>query len=237
MLRFISNILVIGILILLQACGGMPDKSQLLEQARATYAKAEATSTSEQKYTLAEAKIALTQAEQSQNEHDRQAFARLAIAKSKLAMDNTQSSSSQPKSKPSLRTKQPPSVTVTSHQTAQGMTFILPSTALFAENQADLEQIPAIQQIAQFLHKHPHQQALIEGHTQQRGHHDFNQGLSYRQANAVRFALMRQGIESNRIIVKGLGATRPMARDYSAQNQRVQVTISQPLNNDVARTW
>ena len=236
MLRFISNILVLGVLILLQACGGMPDKSQLLEQARATYAKAEATSTSEQKYTLAEAKIALTQAEQSQNEHDRQAFARLAIAKSQLAMDNTQSPPPL-KKKPTRQKSQPPAVAVKSYQTNQGTAFILPTEALFAENQTELEKIPAIQQIAQFLRKHPHQQALIEGHTQQQGHHDFNQGLSYRQANSVRFALMRQGIESNRIIVKGLGATRPMARDYSAQNQRIQVTISQPLNNDVASTW
>lgn len=228
---------MMSILGLLTACGGMPDKSQLLEQARATYAKAETVSSQAQKYTLAEAKIALTQAEQSQNEHDRQAFARLAIAKSKLAMDDAVNAPSA--TTPAPKQEPPPEVPFKSYQTEQGVAFVLPSNPLFDEKQTDLEKIPAIQQIAQFLNQHPHQHALIEGHTQQQGHRDFNQGLSYRQANAVRFALMRQGIESNRIIVKGLGSSHPMAKTYGTQNgqERIQVTIAQPLNNEVASAW
>ncbi|WP_353573383.1 OmpA family protein, partial [Candidatus Albibeggiatoa sp. nov. BB20] len=220
-------------LFLLQACGGIPDKNQLLEQARTTYAKAESMpSAAEQKYTLAEAKIALKQAEQSQNERDIQEFARIAIEKSNLAMAKVDK---QPKKAISLlhslrepTTSPPPSIKMESYKINNGMAFVLPSPPLFDENQKKLEDLAAIQQIAQFLQKYPKQQALIEGHTAARGSSDFNDGLSYRQANSVRFALMRQGIASNRLIVKGLGSSQPIANNR-LKNPRIQVTVSNPI--------
>jgi outer membrane protein OmpA-like peptidoglycan-associated protein len=218
-------LLIITIICLLQACGGIPDKNQLLEQARSTYAKAEAMPTAvEQKYTLAEAKIALTQAENANNVQDIKEFARIAIEKSKLAMSKLD----EPTIKPKPVRPKPPHVAATSYKTQNGMAFILPTTTLFDENQLDLEEIPAIQQIAQFLQKNPQQLALIEGHTNKQGHSDFNYGLSYRQANAVRFALMRQGVASNRLIVKGLGSSRPLANNPQ-QSQRIQVTVSNSI--------
>ncbi|MEK7990536.1 MAG: OmpA family protein [Thiotrichaceae bacterium] len=218
-------------LFLLQACGGIPDKNQLLEQARTTYAKAEAMpSAAQQKYTLAEAKIALKQAEESQNERDIQEFALIAIEKSKLAMNSVEQESqlgllSKPKPRKFIA---PPSVPMQSYKINNGVAFILPSTPLFDENQQKLEDLASIQQIAQFLQKYPKQQALIEGHTAVRGDRDFNDGLSYRQANAVRFALMRQDIASNRIIVKGLGSSQPITSGRS-KNPRVQVTVSNAI--------
>jgi outer membrane protein OmpA-like peptidoglycan-associated protein len=218
-------------LFLLQACGGIPDKNQLLEQARTTYEKAESMPVNaEQKYTLAEAKIALTQAEQSENEHDIKEFARIAIEKSKLAMKSVEQKS-QLTSLSNLKPKQfiaPPSVAMKSYKTNNGISFILPSTPLFDENQEKLEDLDEIKQIAEFLQKHPKQQALIEGHTAVHGNRDFNEGLSYRQANAVRFALMRQGIASNRLIVKGLGSSQTITNGRS-KNPRIQVTISNTL--------
>lgn len=224
-------LLIITIICLLQACGGIPDKNQLLEQARSTYAKAEAMPTAvEQKYTLAEAKIALTQAENSNNIQDIQEFARIAIEKSKLAMGKKSAMGKldEPTTKLKPVRPKPPHVVATSYKTQNGMAFVLPTTTLFDENQLDLEKIPAIQQIAQFMQKHPQQLALIEGHTNKQGHSDFNYGLSYRQANAVRFALMRQGIASNRLIVKGLGSSRPVTNN-PLQSQRIQVTVSNSI--------
>lgn len=226
-----SLIALFSCLLLLQACGGIPDKNKLLEQARLTYAKAESMpSAAEQKYTLAEAKIALQQAEKSRNERDIQEFARIAIEKSELAISHL---SKQPKKIIPRQNLLPqksvaPSVQVESYQIENGVAFILPSKPLFDENQKNLEELDAIQQIAQFLKKYPRQQALIEGHTATRGSSDFNDGLSYRQANAVRFALMRQGIASNRLIVKGLGSRQSFSNNRS-QQPRVQVTISKTI--------
>jgi outer membrane protein OmpA-like peptidoglycan-associated protein len=216
---------------LLQACGGIPDKNQLLKQARITYAKAESMPTAvEQKYTLAEAKIALEQAEESQNERDIQEFARIAIEKSQLVMEKAEKTPLIASNLTTLKQKspKPPAVTVETYEVNNGVGFVLPTNKLFAENQVELEDLAAIKQIAQFLQENPKQQALIEGHTTTNGSSDFNIGLSYRQANAVRFALMRQGIASNRLIVKGLGSSQ-FVTNNRLKKPRIQVTVSNTI--------
>ncbi len=210
--------LFIALIVLLQACGGMPDKNQLLEQARLTYEQAESMPTDErQKYTLAEAKIALKQAEESQNKRDIEEFARIAIEKSKLAMENSHKQTITQKS----QSVAVPQVAVESYETSNGLVFILPSKDLFAEHQVELENLAVIRQIAQFMQKNPTKHALIEGYTNQHDNVDFNQGLSYRRANAVRFALMRQGIKSNRLIVK----TRQPTFINHSQKQYIKLTV------------
>ena len=42
-------------------------------------------------------------------------------------------------------------------------------------------------------------EVVIEGHTDSAGTEDYNQGLSERRANAVRDALIAEGIEGSRI--------------------------------------
>lgn len=222
-----SNLIILSCLILLQACGGIPDKDQLLEQARSAYEKAESMpATAEQRYSLEEAKIALQQAEKSDNARDIKEFARIAIEKSKLVIRSEESDFLTTLSHD--RRKIAPPIHMKSYENRHEAGFLLPSQALFDENQKELQHLAEIKKIAQFLKKNPRQQALIEGHTSSQGSTDFNHGLSYRQANAVRFALMRQGIASNRLIVKGLGSSRPIASSHT-KNQRIQVTISNAI--------
>lgn len=68
---------------------------------------------------------------------------------------------------------------------------------------------------------------LIEGHTDALGSHDFNLVLSYKRAEAVKRFLVGKGIDSSRLITRGLAATQLHDRDnpYSSLNRRVQFSV------------
>lgn len=84
--------------------------------------------------------------------------------------------------------------------------------------------------LAQFLGKYPGRGALIEGHTDNVGNDDYNQGLSQRRADSVRNYLQNHGIASSRLSSSGKGETLPIAGNDSAsgrqQNRRVEVIIT-----------
>jgi outer membrane protein OmpA-like peptidoglycan-associated protein len=71
---------------------------------------------------------------------------------------------------------------------------------------------------------------VVEGHTDDRGTVMGNEVLSLNRANAVRDYLVRQGVESSKISAVGLGATRPLANNASAENRannrRVEIIIA-----------
>lgn len=86
-----------------------------------------------------------------------------------------------------------------------------------------------INMIADFLKQHLNFKVILEGYTDNLGNFQHNQGLSERWASDIKFALMKRGISSNRMIVKGLGETSPIASNYSAagreKNRRVELVI------------
>lgn len=70
---------------------------------------------------------------------------------------------------------------------------------------------------------------LVEGHTDNIGTAAYNQQLSIKRANAVRDALIKNGVPAEKIDAKGYGFDKPVAsnktKDGRAQNRRVEITI------------
>jgi outer membrane protein OmpA-like peptidoglycan-associated protein len=61
---------------------------------------------------------------------------------------------------------------------------------------------------------------VVEGHTDERGSKEDNQQLSLRRAEAVRRFLMAQGIASTRLLAKGYGDSKPVARHCARLTRR-----------------
>jgi outer membrane protein OmpA-like peptidoglycan-associated protein len=83
--------------------------------------------------------------------------------------------------------------------------------------------------LAVFLNKYMDRTALIVGYTDNIGGEDYNLGLSQRRADAVKFYLVNQGVDSGRLNASGMGKGSPVADNSSAtgrqQNRRVEVVI------------
>lgn len=80
---------------------------------------------------------------------------------------------------------------------------------------------------AQTLKDEPALKATIEGHTDSVGSDAYNLKLSERRANAARDYLVSQGVDASRITTMGLGESKPIASNDTAegraQNRRVEV--------------
>jgi|GEM_PF-2513594 len=83
---------------------------------------------------------------------------------------------------------------------------------------------------ASFIDVHPDASITIEGHTDDRGSADYNQGLSERRAQAVAGWLARNGVVSERISTQGYGKKWPKVPNTSdanrALNRRVELVIA-----------
>jgi outer membrane protein OmpA-like peptidoglycan-associated protein len=83
--------------------------------------------------------------------------------------------------------------------------------------------------LVQFLTEHPERMVQIDGFTDSIGTDLFNQDLSQRRADAVRFQLISRGITSTRIGVQAYGKAYPVASNLDAGgrqfNRRVEVVI------------
>ena len=115
--------------------------------------------------------------------------------------------------------------------TDRGMVLTL-GDVLFDTARAQLKPgaIPTIERVAAFMREHDSYQLLVEGHTDSVGNDDYNVELSQRRADAVREALMTRGVDSDRVRVRGLGKSFPVADNGTAagrqQNRRVEVVFS-----------
>jgi outer membrane protein OmpA-like peptidoglycan-associated protein len=115
--------------------------------------------------------------------------------------------------------------------TERGVVLTL-GDVLFDTGQASLK--PGAQdtlaRLATFMRDAPDRRVLIEGHTDSRGSAEFNVDLSQRRAQAVREALIRQGITGDRIAAVGAGESYPLASNDTAAgmqlNRRVEIVIS-----------
>ncbi|MCO5248358.1 MAG: OmpA family protein [Chitinophagales bacterium] len=91
------------------------------------------------------------------------------------------------------------------------------------------ESYPELQKVVEFLQKHPNLKASIIGHTDNVGSTVHNLELSKNRAQAVVDYLINKGIASNRLTVKGVGETRPIADNDSvegrSQNRRTEFVI------------
>lgn len=80
---------------------------------------------------------------------------------------------------------------------------------------------------ARNLTSHPNQKVRLEGNTDERGTREYNIGLGERRAQAVRRALMLQGVAESQVSTVSYGAERPAAEGDEeaawAQNRRVEL--------------
>jgi outer membrane protein OmpA-like peptidoglycan-associated protein len=115
--------------------------------------------------------------------------------------------------------------------TDHGMVITL-GDVLFETGSANLREPGrvAVDRIATFLQRYPQRTVEIEGFTDNVGGPAYNQELSERRADAVRFALVDRGIAATRITARGYGMSSPIASNADAtgrqMNRRVEVVIS-----------
>jgi len=99
------------------------------------------------------------------------------------------------------------------------------STAISAQSNDQIRATAAL------LHKHPNTKVLIRGHSDNTGLPANNVQLSLMRANAMGLALGNVGIDTNRILVAGMGATQPIDTNATKQgrhkNRRIEILITQ----------
>lgn len=121
-------------------------------------------------------------------------------------------------------------------RTDRGMVLTL-GDVLFDLNKADLKASgqQTIGRLAQFMREYEDRRVRVEGYTDSTGKDSYNQKLSERRAEAVRDALLSQGIERRRVETKGYGEQYPVASNDSSagrqQNRRVEIVISDEDGN------
>jgi outer membrane protein OmpA-like peptidoglycan-associated protein len=121
-------------------------------------------------------------------------------------------------------------------KTNRGLVLTLGSV-LFDVNKSTLKSgaTQNIDKLAHFMANDPKTNVMIEGYTDNTGKSDYNKRLSRRRAEAVRDALVSDGINPQRIITKGYGSEYPVASNKTAagrqENRRVEVVISDESGN------
>jgi outer membrane protein OmpA-like peptidoglycan-associated protein len=119
---------------------------------------------------------------------------------------------------------------MTSRRDARGEVMTLSGDA-FAVGQASLrpEARAHLSRVVEFVKSAGSSKVLIEGHTDDRGSDNLNQALSQRRAEAVRAALVEEGVEPGRLNAIGRGEDQPIADNASAEgrarNRRVEIIV------------
>lgn len=79
------------------------------------------------------------------------------------------------------------------------------------------------------MKENPSQTAIISGHTDSTGNDEYNQKLSERRANAVKDAIIEEGVQAERLQAKGYGESKPIAdnatKEGRQENRRVEAEI------------
>jgi outer membrane protein OmpA-like peptidoglycan-associated protein len=106
----------------------------------------------------------------------------------------------------------------------QNIQFEFNSSALTADSES------GIQILTDFLKRNPELTVELAGHTDNVGNENYNQKLSADRAEAVRKALIANGIKENRLTAKGYGASKPMVpndtEEHRAINRRTEMIIT-----------
>ena len=105
----------------------------------------------------------------------------------------------------------------------QNIQFEFNSVALTEDSQS------GIQMLTEFLKRNPNLKVELAGHTDNVGTDAYNMKLSAERADAVRKALINNGINENRLTANGYGATKPLlpndSDEHRAMNRRTEMII------------
>ena len=103
----------------------------------------------------------------------------------------------------------------------------------YRSNSAEIDSSSFIilESLAEYLLEHKEIKIEIGGHTDNVGGSDDNLQLSKNRANAVRVLLINYGIPQDRISSEGYGASRPVAKNTTAEgrakNRRTEFSVTQ----------
>jgi outer membrane protein OmpA-like peptidoglycan-associated protein len=114
---------------------------------------------------------------------------------------------------------------------ARGIVITLSGQVLFATGTYDLLPIAKVKlnDVAKALIDQGDSTIVVEGHTDSRGSDRANEQLSLQRAQEVRGYLVSQGVSSDSIRAVGMGESRPIASNASAEgranNRRVEIVV------------
>lgn len=117
-------------------------------------------------------------------------------------------------------------------KTERGLVLTL-GDVLFDTGQATLNSgaYGTLDRLANALREKSGRTVVIEGHTDNVGSDELNQGLSERRAQAVHSALAQRGVARNQIAAFGKGENFPIASNDNAggrqQNRRVELIFTE----------
>lgn len=119
-------------------------------------------------------------------------------------------------------------------KTENGLLVEMSGDILFDSGSAVLkaEAVEQISKVGDIVAKYADDRVRIEGHTDSLGGAQANEELSLRRADAVKRVLLSRGVQEKQMLVLGLGETRPVADNASAdgraRNRRVELHIDVP---------
>jgi len=106
-----------------------------------------------------------------------------------------------------------------------GMLFASGKSTLLASSETKLDQVATALKDDEVGHK-----ISVEGYTDSRGSDALNQRLSTDRADSVRTYLVTKGVDSDAIAATGMGSSRPVADNRSAEgranNRRVEIVVT-----------
>lgn len=111
------------------------------------------------------------------------------------------------------------------------ITLVMPSNVTFDVNKEDIKAsfYPVLDSVALVLDEYDKTIIDVVGHTDSKGSLQYNQALSERRANSVASYLISQKVDRVRIETFGVGETRPIADNATAQgrqqNRRVELNL------------
>jgi len=111
------------------------------------------------------------------------------------------------------------------------ITLSMPGNVTFATDSSDLSPafFDVLNSVGKVLDEYEQTVVEVAGHTDSTGSHAYNQSLSERRANTVSSYLASQGVIDQRLIMLGIGETRPVADNASSggrqANRRVEITM------------
>jgi len=124
--------------------------------------------------------------------------------------------------------------------TPRGLVITI-NDVLFDTDQAQLKEsgLRVTSRLVAALKEFPQRTVLVEGFTDSTGSDSHNLMLSSRRADAVRMALVSQGVGMERVASRGYGEAHPVASNDSAEgrqlNRRVEIVLSNEMGVIMAR--
>lgn len=116
-------------------------------------------------------------------------------------------------------------------QTERGVAVSVAEAVLFDTGKAVIKPdgLSVLERVSEVIRERSKKDVLVEGHTDNTGGAQMNQRLSEQRAAAVKQVMVDKGVETSRIRTVGLGSTRPLADNGTADgrraNRRTEVTL------------